>query len=676
MKTAKKSWKVVVSGLLGVLIAAALCLSCKNAVASGVNSPGDGTNGATLISYTAEQVDGESGLITSTGIKLTFESEVSDLVKDQINGNITKGNLSGSGNVWIIEIRDVTAEGEVSISINNAAIEKTEKKVMVYKASGDALPKLVRATRIDSTTLAVKFSKPVTDAAGNRFTVTKTEGGETFTVLSATANDAVVTLALVGVGTGQLSGLTITISDNAVKDLTGNSAVADAIGVSVPGESFSFTVRTTGANESFALPTSGRLNNVEKSYDWTISWGDSIIETKTGSSSNSDGISHIYTTAGDHQITVTPNGSVDAWLGAFGFATGDSGANAQANRNKVISVDFVITPLMTRTQAQIDGNTAPTYEWAYTFYYCKNSAFKMGDNLKFSTEWNDITTVGEYFAAQMFYYCNGAAFTMGKAFNMPQGITRAGDRFAYQMFYNCDGASFTMGAAFNMPQNITSVGNDFASAMFFYCDKAAFRMNGVFNLPQGITKVGNNFASSMFYNCIGDNFTMNDIFNLPEGIITEGAESVGGFCNAIFTGCKGAKFKMNDVFNLPQGITKVDNNFGAFMFMNCNGAAFTMNDVFNLPQSITTVGSKFASSMFMNCKGTGFRVNSVITLPNVSGAEAFLTMFSLDTGAATQTRNAASIINGAPTPSYASKAFGPSGSVWPDYGTIDTNWKQ
>jgi hypothetical protein len=717
MKTAKKSWKAIVSGLFGVLIIASVCLSCKNAVAGGGSSDdGTGDDDVTLISYTAEQVGGESGVVTSKNIKLTFESEISDLEEDQITieGSATKGSLSGDGTIWTIELSSVSGEGEVSVFIKNEAIEKSEKKVMVYKVSAAILPRLSSVARIDSTTLDVMFSKPVTDADSNCFIVKKTGGSETFTVSNATADDDVVRLVLVSAGGEQLSGLTITIAENAVKDLTGNGVEADAIGVSVFGEFFTFAVRTTGSNESFAIPTSSSLNMVStaKSYDWTINWGDNNTEIKTGSSSSdSDGISHTYATAGDHQITITPNGSINAWLGAFGFASsGGSGANIQTNRDKVISVDSEITPLMTRTQAQIDGNTAPIYEWQYTFYYCQNPAFKMGNNFKFSTEWNAITTVGEFFAAYMFYYCNGAAFTMNAAFNMPQGITTVGDYFAENMFGYCNGNAFTMGAAFNMPQGITIAGDHFAYQMFYYCNGDAFTMGAAFNMPQSITTVGNSFARSMFNICSGANFTMNTGFNLPPGITTDPMSVNTNFCQSMFAGCGGAAFTMNNTFNMPQGITlaggyfaqnmfagclgaafKMGNAFNLpqditmadayfcqFMFADCAGASFTMNAGFNLPQGVTAVSSDFASSMFINCKGTGFVVNSTIKFPTIAtqGANTFKNIFSLGSGAKVQTRTATSIINGAPAPSTDIDAFGPSaGNVWSDYSSIATNWK-
>jgi uncharacterized repeat protein (TIGR02543 family) len=397
---------------------------------------------------------------------------------------------------------------------------------------------------------------------------------------------------------------------------------------------FTFTVETTLSNETFSIPVSGYLNgdSTVKSYDWNIDWGDGQTETAAGSSSSgSNGIGHTYASAGRYSITIRPNGAVDAWFGAFGFRSGSSGANIQDNKNKVVSVDSPLQPLMTRTQAQLSAGTAPDYEWAYTFYHCTN--LTMGAGFGFSSAWDSITTVDESFAAYMFAGCNGDAFTMNDGFNLPQGITTvgiAGSDFAAYMFAGCNGDAFTMNSVFNLPQGITTAGDDFAAYMFSGCNGDAFTMNSVFNLPQGITTVGiagSNFATGMFARCNGDAFTMNSVFNLPQGITIAG----GRFAYEMFNQCKGTAFTMNSVFNLPQGIITVDKSFAYYMFYQCSGDAFTMNSVFNLPQGITTAGDNFAASMFFYCSGDAFTMNSVFNLPQgITVAEDYFaySMFS------------------------------------------------
>jgi hypothetical protein len=259
-----------------------------------------------------------------------------------------------------------------------------------------------------------------------------------------------------------------------------------------PVEFFEFSVETTDEDKTFSLPTSGYLSNpaTTKTYDWDIDWGDGTAKQNASGSSATDspGISHTYAAAGTYQITISPHGSdpasKDAWFGAFGFAAGTSGANSPTNKNKVVSVDSPISPLMTRTQEQIDLSQAPNYEWVYTFYGCQNAAFTMGEDFRFSDEWDSITKAGNYFAYAMFSGCSGAEFTMSEVFNLPQGITTVGSNFAFGMFYRCSGAGFTMNDDFNLPQGITTAGESFASDMFRGCSGTGFLVNGVFKFPK------------------------------------------------------------------------------------------------------------------------------------------------------------------------------------------------
>ena len=255
------------------------------------------------------------------------------------------------------------------------------------------------------------------------------------------------------------------------------------------GEHFQFQV-TVPDNGTFALPLSGILNDIwNKPYNWNINWGDGNTETKAHTdagaplnSDNSAGIPHTYTNAGTYTITITPNGLKDAWLAAFGFSLLTDGANTDANKQMVTKVISPISPLMTRTQVQLDAGTAPnSNEWKNTFNNCTN--LTMGENFTFSEKWNSITTVGHSFASYLFFCCFGSNFIMNSIFNLPQEITTTGDYFAYSMFNRCFGDAFTMSSIFNLPQGITTIGTNFAGEMFYNCVGAAFMVNALFQFP-------------------------------------------------------------------------------------------------------------------------------------------------------------------------------------------------
>ncbi|MCL2491756.1 MAG: Ig-like domain-containing protein, partial [Coriobacteriia bacterium] len=397
-------------------------------------------------------------------------------------------------------------------------------------------------------------------------------------------------------------------------------------------EEFVFEV-TVPAGGTFAIPTSGPLNGtnmsnlyptgVERPYNWNINWGDgsaeqTIASTDTGAppvSLSSVGIPHTYTNAGTYTITITPNGSEDAWLGAFGFHSGTTGASTAANKALVTKVVSPLTLAMTRTEAQISGSAAPpNLEWVNTFYGCTN--LTMGPDFKFSDEWDEITTVGNFFANNTFWGCNSPSFTMNEVFNLPAGLTSVGSGFGGGMFASCTGTTFTMNEVFNLPSGIDTVTASFAQTMFNGCNGAAFTMNDVFTFPVGITEVGDSFAARMFAGCNGAAFNMNEVFNFPQTVTASG----GAFAQYMFENCWGTAFTMNDIFNLPSGMTSFTGSggFATNMFANCRGPAFTMNDVFTLPTTVTNPGASFATAMFSGCSGDAFTMGAAFNLPSNS----------------------------------------------------------
>ncbi|MCL2111970.1 MAG: hypothetical protein FWH32_06980 [Clostridiales bacterium] len=419
------------------------------------------------------------------------------------------------------------------------------------------------------------------------------------------------------------------------------------------GEHFQFEVSVAGASvaeRSFIIPLSGRLGDAYgKAYEWTVDWGDGEIEhidsSEGGAPQNaadSDGIEHVYDEAGTYVVTIMPAGSEDAWLGAFGFGTTGAGAaNSQDNKDKIRMVHSPLSPLMTRTEAQIDGDVAPPlYEWAYTFNDCIN--MNMGPDFAFARGWDGIDAVGDGFAEYMFLDVSGPAFNMNRVFNLPAGITEVGEGFAYGMFAGCGGDAFTMNGVFNLPRGIASVGDWFAASMFEECGGEAFAMNGAFNLPAGIASVGNGFAASMFAGADGDAFTM------------------------------------NGRFNLPVGITSVGYQFAAYMFEGADGAAFNMNSVFNLPAGIENVGEGFIEHMFDNVGGGSFQVNGVFEFPVLAPAElnkprVFYRTFHSIGDTYPQARTAISIISGNPVPAAGVDTFMGSGR-FRDLAYIPVNW--
>ncbi len=477
-------------------------------------------------------------------------------------------------------------------------------------------------------------------------------------------------------------------------------------------EQFQFEVTVTEASKSFNIPTNGYLGgSYNKTYNWKVNWGDGTDGTYSNVSNSdgeaistnaalAEGIPHTYQTAGTYLITITPVGSTDAWLGAFGFASSTGNANNRAKVTKVISP---LTCRMTRTQTQITNNVAPTYEWAYTFYGCTNITMgdefnlpqdvsKVGNNFasymfyncsgtgfRMNEEFNlpqDLSSVGTYFASNMFSNCSGTGFSMNEEFNLPQDLSSVGAYFAHYMFNNCSGARFSMNEEFNLPQELLTVGDAFASCMFRDCSGTGFSMNEAFNLPQNLSTVGASFASYMFFGCSGDGFGMNEEFNLPQDLTTVGTS----FADSMFYGCSGTGFSMNEEFNLPQDLITVGTYFAAEMFNGCSGPGFNMNEEFNLPQYLTTIGTAFAINMFANAGGVDFQINDIFCFPQLSFTDLnrsnnFNNTFgNLAVGTPVQNRSALSILNGNDIPDSDKSTFTDSSAVFKDYNYVPLRW--
>jgi hypothetical protein len=87
------------------------------------------------IVYSAVQTGGHEGKINSTGIALSFGDTVTNLTADDITisndtDSVTKGELSGNGMEWIIDLASVVSAGNITVSINKPGI----KTVSVFKA--------------------------------------------------------------------------------------------------------------------------------------------------------------------------------------------------------------------------------------------------------------------------------------------------------------------------------------------------------------------------------------------------------------------------------------------------------------------------------------------------------------------------------------------------------------
>ncbi|MDR2956838.1 MAG: hypothetical protein LBU61_01470 [Coriobacteriales bacterium] len=458
---------------------------------------------------------------------------------------------------------------------------------------------------------------------------------------------------------------------------------------------FQLTIRTPVNGSTFILPTSSYLNgrHIRKYYNWLVDWGDGSTQYVLGESFEDSGIAHSYTVAGNYTISITPNGTTDAWLAAFGFDgnISDSGVNSIINRAMVIGVPSPLTPEMTRNTAQIAGTaTAPDREWANSFYQCENLI-----SAPVFLGWEGIRSVGMQFAFQMFSRCSNLS-TLPPGFNLPENLVEVGTGFVAWMFKECesltrlpdgfnlpqgitsDNGFFALGflsrctglselpEGFNLPQSISKTNYGFANNMFDGCTNIIVLPDG-FNLPQGITDAGDYFAEEMFIDCRSLK-KLPDGFNLPVGIVEAGER----FANRMFVNCISLT-ALPEGFTLPQGLSSVGDDFGYQMFVRCQSLT-GLPSGFNLPRSVISVGSNFAYGMFLWAGSSTFQINSEFTFPKgvpSNASNAYYRTFDLSDAAPIQNRTAVSIIGNSPTPDYSRLTFD---DHFSDIHSIPINW--
>ena len=437
-------------------------------------------------------------------------------------------------------------------------------------------------------------------------------------------------------------------------------------------QSFQLVIRTPTNNITFQLPVSSSLNGIDnaKGYDWLIDWGDGNTQQVAGLSKRDTGIPHTYAAARDYTITITPNASEEAWLAAFGFANGGSGANAAANKEMVRAVPCAIRPEMTRTAAQINGaGIPPNNEWSWTFQLCTN--LSQAPTLE---GWEGITEVGDLFMAFMFSSCTSLS-SLPAGFNLPPNIESVGISFANAMFSGCTNLT-TLPAGFNLPQGIMDARDYFANDMFSSCTKLTSLPAG-FNLPAAAIRVWVYFAAYMFYGCtslvsLPAGFTFpQDITIVKESFayrMFEGCTSLRSlpagfnlppdldvvdnyFMTQTFNGCTSLE-SLPAGFNLPQNIAVTGISFASYMFADCTSLG-ELPAGFNLPQNIQVDGSFFAAFMFNGSGGPDFQINDEFCFPagiRSNGAFSFQMALQLSDSAPMQRRTAASIIGSCPVP--------------------------
>jgi hypothetical protein len=136
-------------------------------------------------------------------------------------------------------------------------------------------------------------------------------------------------------------------------------------------EQIAFTVRTSDG--TYIIPTSGNLDgNFDHTYDWNISVDGGTAVPYIGTGGDGAGITLSDLTSGDHQIRITPReDAAPGWGNAFGHYSSTTDANAQTNKDKLISINAPLTTLAFSCKTTDPTVASSLFNmFAYLFYGC------------------------------------------------------------------------------------------------------------------------------------------------------------------------------------------------------------------------------------------------------------------------------------------------------------------
>ncbi|GHU86711.1 hypothetical protein FACS189476_00420 [Spirochaetia bacterium] len=389
-----------------------------------------------------------------------------------------------------------------------------------------------------------------------------------------------------------------TIADGSGTAFTASTPVTANITVYAQWIDTPLILVINGSSGTFTIPI-----NDDWDYDWTIDWGDGIVETKTGTAySGVPEISHTYTANPQYTIEITANSNTGH--AAFGFYNTTPGASAPANKQKLLKA---LGHIKENTSVPNIGEA-----WRACFYQCTNLNEVSPDLLP------NVDNGGGSIFLSMFKGCTGLT-SLPAGFRLPAVPNGSGSIFN-EMFSGCTGLT-SLPAGFQLPAVPNGTYGIFRE-MFRGCTGLTSLPAG-FQLPAVLPNGTGDIFRAMFANCTG-------LSSLPVGFqLPDVPNGTYGIFYQMFAVCTGLT-SLPAGFQLPAVPNGTESIF-LMMFTDCSNlislpAGFQLPDVPNGTRDIFY-------RMFEGCTGltslpAGFKLPAV---PNGT-SNIFLSMFTGCTG--------------------------------------------
>lgn len=368
------------------------------------------------------------------------------------------------------------------------------------------------------------------------------------------------------------------------------------------------------------------LCNQNAPYDFDVLVNGNLYGRATGTGSPATGTGYDVTglTGSEATITLRTTQAVAGWGRAFGFRNGTAGANAAANKAKVLRIirdsDF----------AHLESDTDTGVQFRVEqFYGCRNMTAIAEENMP-----ETVTLIGSNFRERQFSGCRALVNIPNE--HISSAITQINDGFRFRQYENC--VKISVAVPEYLPEGVLSIGNDFRNGQYYYT--SAIRTAAAEIIPSTVQTIGNNFRTWQYH---------------TSGVRTAAVEV------------------------LPASVTSIGNFFRYAQYMNSSVRTIS-NEV--LPDSVTSIGYNYRVEQFSFCASLiiGGYVHSA-RFPQVLNMDgAYLRMFALTTPLAypdampnyTSGGGVVPVTNVTPTTakSYVSNRTGIAG-----YDSLNANWK-
>ncbi len=283
------------------------------------------------VTYTASQIGGTDGTVSTTGILFTFNTGVNGLTQEHITikdagnnvlTNIIKGTVTNNGDTdpatWFLPISgDFANATAITVEISDwsgdfhytIAPEQTEQAITIYKGTGQSITWTAEQVGgamnlIDSTGILVNFSEAVEGLIADRITLT---GGATVTAVAQQGEDAKTWLISIGTSGAAAAGeVDLNLKLASFDDyIFPNQAVIVTIYRKVIKE-ISYTAEQVGGNSGTADTTAIKVSLSPNPWNLTLAGftKDQIILKGADGNAVTDII----------KSDLTPEGTMNTWL--------------------------------------------------------------------------------------------------------------------------------------------------------------------------------------------------------------------------------------------------------------------------------------------------------------------------------------------------------------------------